>query len=189
MSSDDDRKLAERRARDRERWYRRYYGNKAYRERKLASKAEWQATNPEKNVAAVQRFREKWGRWPAKATVGKKAKTKTKLKEKVLASLATKRAKPAPKTKVAKPVKVAKVTKPVKAVKAAKPAIKAKVAAKTKVTRAVKVAKPAKAKVAKVTKTAKPARPVKAVKSKAAAPAKRGKPVKAAKSARRSQSW
>ena len=183
MSSDDDRKLAERRARDRERWYRRYYGNKAYRERKLASKAEWQATNPEKNVAAVQRFREKWGRWPAKATVGKKAKTKTKLKEKVLASLATKRAKPAPKTKVAKPVKVAKVTKPVKAVKAAKPAIKAKVA------RSVKVAKPVKAKVAKVTKAAKSARPVKAVKSKAAAPAKRGKPVKAAKSTRRGQSW
>ncbi len=45
-----------------------------------AQKAEWQAANPEKNVAYVQAFRERWGRWPAKATK-KAAKPKPKAKQ------------------------------------------------------------------------------------------------------------
>ena len=35
---------------------------KDYKERKAETKAEWQAKNPEKNVEAVQRYRENHGR-------------------------------------------------------------------------------------------------------------------------------
>lgn len=36
---------------------------KLYKQRKADSKAEWQRRNPEKNVEAVQRYRDRWGRY------------------------------------------------------------------------------------------------------------------------------
>ena len=36
---------------------------KLYKAQKAESKAAWQAANPEKNVEAVQRYRERWGRY------------------------------------------------------------------------------------------------------------------------------
>jgi hypothetical protein len=61
----------EQRAKWREAWHRRTKKRtkkaKAYKAWKAEYKAAWQAANPEKNVAYVQAFRERWGRWPAQA--------------------------------------------------------------------------------------------------------------------------
>lgn len=72
---------------------------KAYLERKRDTKAEWQAANPEKNVAYVQAFRERWGRWPAKAE--KRVDGKPTAEKRPAAKATKKVAKPKPEARQA----------------------------------------------------------------------------------------
>lgn len=55
-----ERKLEEKRAKERERWHRRKL-DKEYVKRKQEAKAEWQAANPDKNLEYVQSFYERHG--------------------------------------------------------------------------------------------------------------------------------
>ena len=57
---EEEKKLEEKRAKERERWQRRKL-DKEYIARKQEKKAEWQAANPNKNLEYVQNFYERYG--------------------------------------------------------------------------------------------------------------------------------